>query len=579
MAILSKQTMKQLMPGLFHIMTYERSWLSADLRAGLSVAAVALPVAIAYAELTGVSPIIGLYACILPMIAYAIFGSSRQLIIGPDAATCAIIAAVVAPLARGNPQIYVQLVIIMTIMTGVWCLIASKLHLGALADLLSRPILTGLLNGVAITIITGQLSKVIGYQSSADQFIERIIAFPLDVLTLHWPTFITSILTLALLLLFRKLTPRLPAPLIVMVIMTTLAAFFADKIGIKMTGNVAEIKTDLGLEKFSPSLLRELLVPSLNLALVSFVSLMLTARSFASKNGYEIDANAEFRALGIANIMSGISQGFAVSGASSRTAVNDSLGGKTQLVSVIAALCIAFVLFFLTSPLKYIPVSSLGVVLMYATWTLIDFKSIKKLRRRNKEAYLLALFTVIMVLFVGVIAGIGLAVIVGLMQFLRIIFRPTESLLGSDTDGRIHTLKPENGVTPVDNTIIYRFNSPLTYFNVAYFKKRILNLVEPDDSGANGEVKWVIIDAVVSFTHPDVSVIASLKELKQDLNRHGIALLLAGRKTELIKWLRVEEKKNSDWLLFNDLYLAVRYVQSKDQSEQEDDEVLELTNL
>ncbi|SET20109.1 SulP family inorganic anion transporter [Thorsellia anophelis] len=566
MAILNKQYLFHLMPGLANLLKYQRGWFSYDLRAGLSVAAVALPVAIAYAELTGVSPIVGLYACILPMIAYAIFGSSRQLIIGPDAATCAIIAAVVAPLAKGNPHIYLQLVIMMTIMTGIWCLIASKLHLGALADLLSRPILTGLLNGVAITIITGQLSKVVGYESSANQLIERIIELPSDILTTHWPTLATSIVTLLLLLLFKRLTPKLPATLIVMIIMTTLAAFFAERVGIEVTGRFTDKVEDIDIKNFQPGLLRDLLVPSLNLALVSFVSLMLTARSFASKNRYEIDANAEFRALGIANIVSGLSQGFAVSGASSRTAVNDSIGGKTQLVSIIAALCIAFVLFFLTSPLQYIPIPSLGVVLIFATWSLIDFKSIRKLRRRNKEAFMLAVFTVVMVLLVGVIAGIGLAVLVGLMQFLRIIFRPTESLLGADADGRIHTLSRSGVVEPIKDTIIYRFNSPLTYFNVAYFKRRILHLVENENTENQDSVKWVVVDAVSALTHPDVSVIASLKELKQELADENISILLAGRKTELTKWLRIEEKKNSDWLLFPDLYLAVRYIQSIEQS-------------
>lgn len=556
------------MPGLKNLFEYQRDWLGPDIKAGLSVSAVALPIAIAYAELTGVSPIVGLYACILPMIAYALFGSSRQLIIGPDAATCAIIAAVVAPLALSNPQVYLQLVIIMTFMTGIWCLIASKLHLGALADLLSRPILTGLLNGVAITIIIGQLNKVLGYTSNSNQLIEILYNLPVEIQTIHWPSFISSALTLALLILFRRFFSKLPAPLIVMVIMTFLAAFLAEQFNIDMIGEVRKSSSLPDFSNFPPGLLRELLVPSLNLALVSFVSLMLTARSFATKNRYEIDANAEFRALGIANILSAISQGFAVSGASSRTAVNDNVGGKTQLVSIIAAAVIAFVLFFMTAPLKYIPISSLGVVLIYATWSLIDFKNIRKLRKRDKAAFRLAIFTVVMVLTVGVIAGIGLAVLVGLMQFLRIIFRPTESLLGADEEGRIHSLSSNKEVKPIENTIIYRFNSPLTYFNIAYFKRRINQLVENSDGLESTEIKWVIIDAVSALTHSDVSVIAGLKELKKELNIKGIQILFAGRKTNLTQWLRVKET-NKDWLLFNDLYLAVRYVQSITQIDEE----------
>lgn len=561
----SKQNLYHYAPGIAMLANYQKSWFSFDLRAGLSVAAVALPVAIAYAELTGVGALHGLYACILPMIIYAIFGSSRQLIIGPDAATCAIIAAVVAPLASNNPHVYLQLVIIMTLMTGLWCLIASKLHLGALADLLSKPILTGLLNGVAITIIIGQLSRVIGYESSAKELIERLIALPQDILTTHLPTLFTSIFTLTLLIVMRRLAPKLPAPLLVMIIMTTLAYFFADRLGIQMTGSVnGTSESDMNIRNFSPASLRDLVIPSLNLALVSFVSLMLTARSFASKNRYEIDANAEFRALGFANIISGLSQGFAVSGASSRTAVNDSMGGKSQLVSIIAALCIAVVLFFFTAPLRYIPSPALGVVLIYATWSLIDIYSIRKLRRRSREAFFLAIFTLVMVLLVGVIQGIGLAVLLGLFQFLRVVFRPTEDMLGADPDGMIHTLSKSNSVMPIPNTLIYRFNSPLTYFNAAYFKRRVLNLVENDGiTNPENQIKWVVIDAVPAFTHADVSVTSMMKELKRELADLQIELLLAGRRTELTKWLRVDEKKNSGWLLFPDLYVTVGFILSK----------------
>ncbi|MHA7848775.1 SulP family inorganic anion transporter [Serratia sp. D1N4] len=558
------KSVQNLTPGLMNLLAYERSWLKPDIRAGLSVAAVALPVAIAYAELAGVSAIVGLYSCILPMIAYAIFGSSRQLIVGPDAATCAVIAAVVTPLAAGNTELHWQLTIVMTLMMGTWCLIASRFRLGAIADLLSRPILNGLLNGVALTIIVNQISKVLGFPSPSNELIERILALPENLLNSHWPTMGISLLTLLILLGVHYARPNWPAPLFAVVLTTALTwAANLPRFGIEtVSGYTGGGLPMVSWPDFQPGLLRDLVIPALNLAVVSFVSMMLTARSFAAKNGYEVDADSEFRALGLVNIVSALSQGFAISGANSRTAVNDANGGKSQLVSVIAALAIAVVVLFFSEPLQFIPIPVLGVVLIYASWSLLDMRSIFRLRKRNRSAFNLALFTFLSVLLVGIIPGIGLAVLLGLLQFLQTVFRPTEQLLGVNDDGMIHSIADGNGIKPVDGVIMYRFNSPLTYFNVAYFKRRITNLV--DSSPA--KPRWVVIDAVASFTHADISVLAAINELKQELKLRGISLVLAGRRTELTRWFRLHRSGSDerDLILVPDLYLALRLIQSKE---------------
>lgn len=551
------------MPGLKNLLAYEKSWLKQDIKAGLSVAAVALPVAIAYAELAGVGAIVGLYSCVLPMIAYALFGSSRQLIVGPDATTCAVIAAVVVPLSAGNPELHWQLTIVMTLMMGGWCLLASKFRLGALADLLSHPILTGLLNGVAVTIIVGQLGKVFGIQLNEEQVIEKIIALPGRISEGHLLTFGISVLTLVILMAIKTFRRHWPAPLVAIVITTALVwATSAQQYGIATIGGVG-FQSGLPVVhwgSFQPALMRDLVIPALNLALVSFVSLMLTARSFAAKNGYDINADAEFRALGLANLMSGLSQGFAISGADSRTAVNDSSGGKSQLVSVVAAVIIGIVVLFFTQPLQYIPVSALGIVLIYASWSLIDLRGLWSLRRRNKQAFRLACFTFVCVLIIGVIQGIGLAVLLGLLQFLRTVFRPSEHLLGTDEHGMIHSLGNTTDIKMIPGVLMYRFNSPLTYFNAAYFKRRVLNLVD----GAALQPKWVVIDAVACFTHPDISVLATINELKRDLKSRQITLILAGRKTELTRWFKESRPtmKDDDMILVPDLYLAIRLIHS-----------------
>ncbi|TQI82507.1 high affinity sulfate transporter 1 [Serratia fonticola] len=566
------KSLQRMTPGLINLLAYERSWLKPDIRAGLSVAAVALPVAIAYAELAGVSAIVGLYSCILPMIAYAIFGSSRQLIVGPDAATCAVIAAVVTPLAAGKTELHWQLTIIMTLMMGTWCLIASRFRLGAIADLLSRPILTGLLNGVALTIIVNQISKVFGFASPSSELIERIYALPINLLNSHWPTVGISLLTLLILLGVHYARPGWPAPLFAVVLTTALTwGAGLPRFGIEtVSGYTGDGLPMVAWPDFKPGLLRDLVLPALNLAVVSFVSMMLTTRSFAAKNGYEVDADSEFRALGLVNIVSGLSQGFAISGANSRTAVNDANGGKSQLVSVIAALAIALVVLFFSEPLQFIPIAVLGVVLIYASWSLLDMRSIFLLRKRNRPAFYLALFTFLSVLLVGIIPGIGLAVLLGLLQFLQTVFRPTEQLLGVNENGMIHSMGNSKGVKSVDSVIMYRFNSPLTYFNVAYFKRRITTLVETTPH----PIRWVVIDAVASFTHADISVLAAIEELKLDLKLRGISLVLAGRRSELTRWFRLDRSgsKARDLILVPDLYMALKLIQSKERKAEGDAE-------
>ncbi|AXH61401.1 MULTISPECIES: SulP family inorganic anion transporter [Providencia] len=552
------------MPGLKTLFNYQRADLGPDVKAGLSVAAVALPVAIAYAELMGVNAIVGLYSCILPMLFYALFGTSKQLIIGPDAATCAVIAAAVAPLAMGDETVRWQLIIVMSFMTGVWCLIAARFRLGTFADFLSRPILQGLLNGVALTIIVSQISKVFGITTLPSGFIERLIAFPLALVETHIPTLLVAIVTLVITLVIKRVRSKWPSLLIAMVLATAASILFnLEQYGISTVGDLGEGLPHIPLPDFPPSLLRDLVIPSLNLAVISFVSFMMTARSFASKNGYTVDADQELRALGMANIASAFGQGFAVSAASSRTAVNDMMGGKTQLVSLVAAVTILAVLLFSINLLEYIPMPALGMVLIISTYSLLSFRSIFSMRKRNREAFFLCVFTLCAVLVVGLISGVGLAVLLGLLQFVRVIFRPTDQLLGVDEHGMLHSMTSENDIQEVDGVLIYRFNSPLTYFNVNYFKERLNKHLD----NQRKRPAWVIVDAAVSFTHNDVSVFSTLNDIVTSLKAKGVTLVLAGRRTSLNRWLEQNKinRSDDDLLVVPDIYFAIRLIQSKQQ--------------
>ena len=545
------------MPGLNTLFHYERKWFADDVRAALSVAAVALPVAIAYAQLTGVNAAVGLYSCILPMILYALFGSSKQLIVGPDAATCAVIAAVVTPLAAGDTVKHWQLVVTMTAMTGFWCLIASKFKLGVLADFLSKPILMGLLNGVAITIIVSQFSKVFGFTFDNKYLLERLGGVPTYLAQTHIPTLLMALFTVAVYFAMKRFKPNWPASMFaiafgaLLVWLFNLKQFDINTIG-TVSGGLPVFNTPI----YDIGIIRELVVPALNLAIVSFVSMMLTARSFAAKNGYDIDADKEFRALGIANFASALSQGFAVSGADSRTAVNDATGGKTQLVSIIAAGIIAIIALFLTAPLEFIPSAALGVVLIIASVHLLDLKAVWHLKRKDKHAFYLALATLFAVLFIGVIPGITLAVLLGLFQFIRTVMRPTDNILGVDINGVVRSLDATDKAKAVQGVFIYRFNSPLTYFNAGYFKRRLLEQYarQKDDT------QCVIIDAVPCFTHLDLSVMAMLADLDLIFKKRNIRLEIAGRKRQLLSWFEVAGMTSGKEGIYvhSDLYIALQ---------------------
>jgi high affinity sulfate transporter 1 len=521
------------MPGLLTLLHYDRKWLADDVKAALSVAAVALPVAIAYAQLTGVNASVGLYSCVLPMLVYALFGTSKQLIVGPDAATCAVIAAVVTPLAAGDSLKHWQLVVTMTAMTGFWCLIASKFKLGVLADFLSKPILMGLLNGVAITIIVGQFSKVFGFTFDERYLLERLGGVPTYLSQAHVPTLLMALLTVVIYFVMKRLKPTWPSSMFAIAFGAFLVwAFNLEQFDVSTIGAVTGGLPAFQAPEFNVGIIRELVVPALNLAIVSFVSMMLTARSFAAKNNYDIDPDKEFRALGLANFASALSQGFAVSGADSRTAVNDANGGKTQLVSIIAAAIIAIIAIFMTAPLEFIPSAALGVVLIIASVHLLDLKAIWQLKFKDRQAFYLALATLFSVLFIGVIPGITLAVLLGLFQFIRTVMRPTDQILGVDVKGVVRTLDTTDKSRAVKGLFIYRFNSPLTYFNASYFKRQLLTQYAKQED----DIRCVIIDAVPCLTHLDLSVMAMLADLEVIFRKRGIRLELAGRKRQLLAW-------------------------------------------
>ena len=506
-----------------------------DVVAGVSVAAVALPVAIAYAQLAGFSPVVGLYSSILPLVAYALFGTSRQLMVNPDAAVCAMIAAAVAPLAVGDAELYASLAIVLTALTGLFCIAASFLRLGALADFLSKPILVGFLNGVAISILLGQIGKLFGFAIEAGGIIPRLLEFIAKLPQTHGPTLAVGLGSFAVLFLARRFLPRWPAALVALVAAASAVALLKlDGRGVAILGPVPAGLPPLRWPTVPLDYLPSLVASAAGLALVLFTSGVLTARSFAAKNRYEIDVDREFAAFGAANLASAFSQGFAVTGADSRTAMGDAAGGRTQVTGLVAAAMMALVLLFLTDPLRYVPIAALGAVLVFAAFSLFDVRSLRAIWKLDRREVGLSAITTLGVVAVGAIDAILFAVGLALVRFVRLTARPRDEVLGQvEGLSGFHAIERHPDAKTFSGLALYRFNSPITFFNAAYFKQRALAVAD----AAGPELRWFVIDAI-PISHIDVTGLYALRDLRETLEARGITLILAGRRTEILNGLR-----------------------------------------
>ncbi|MBG6432110.1 SulP family inorganic anion transporter [Pseudomonas aeruginosa] len=507
-------------PGLDSLLHYRRAWFRPDVQAGLSVAAIQIPTAIAYAQIAGFPPQVGLYACSLPMLIYARSGSSRQLMVGPDAATAAMVAAAITPLAAGDPQRLVALSMIVAIMVGLFSIVAGLARAGFIASFLSRPLLVGYLNGIGRSLLVGQLGKLFGYEAATSGFVAGILALLENLLHIHWPTLILGSLSLLLMVLLPRRFPQLPGALCGVLLASLAAALLGlDRYGVELLGEVPAGLPQLSWPQTSLEELKSLLRDATGITVVSFCSAMLTARSFAARHGYSINPNHEFVALGLANIGAGVSQGFAISGADSRTAVNDMVGGKTQLVGVVAALVIAATLLLLNKPLGWVPMPALGAVLLLAGWGLIDVQALKGFWKLSRFEFSLCLLTTVGVLSVGVLPGIFVAVSIAVLRLLYYTYRPSDAVLGwmHGIDGQVELAKYPQATT-LPGLVIYRFDAPLLFFNADYFKQRVLAVVDGSE-----RPNAVLLNAE-AMTNLDISGLATLHEVQQILKAQGVHL-------------------------------------------------------
>jgi high affinity sulfate transporter 1 len=522
-------------PGLRSFSGYQSAWLHRDIVAGVSVAAIALPTGIAYSELAGVPAVYGMYSAIFPLLAYALFGSSRQLMTGPDAATCVLVAATLGPLAGGDPDKYLALMVVLSLLTGFLYLLGGVLRLGFIANFLSQPILTGFLNGIALIIVAGQLKKLVGYSGDASGFFPQLLEFGQMLDQSHLPTVLLGLGLLLALVILQRLVPKLPNPLIVVIAgIIAVALFNLDQTGMVVIGSVPAGLPSFQVPFANMGAISSLLDDAAGLALVSFTSGVLTAKSFARRNRYEVDANQELVAFGACNIASGLAQGFPVTGADSRTAVNDAMGGKTQLVGIVAAATMLLILLFLTAPLAYLPTAALAAVIMVSAVGLFDYLALRELRDASRVEMMLSVGTTAGVLILGVLPGVLLTVAASLIWLLVVTSRPNDAILGRVAGMKgFHSLADYSEATTIPGLLLYRFDSNLVFYNADYFKARVHAAIAASDT----PIEWVIVDAS-PINIVDLTALQKIDELREELEAQGIVLVAARIKRSVFRFFK-----------------------------------------
>lgn len=525
-----KQNLAHWLPGTAQFTDYQRSWLRGDVLAGVTVAAYLVPQVMAYATVAGLPPVAGLWAALVPMGVYALLGSSRQLSVGPESTTALMTATALAPLVVGDPARYAAMAAMLALLVGAICLVAGLCGLGFLADLLSRPVLVGYMTGVAVIMISGQLDKVSGVEVTGDEFVDQIRSFASGLGSVHVPTVVLSAAVLALLLLLYRIAPRFPGPLVAVLAATAVVWLFSlDDKGIRVVGG---IPAGLPVPTLPPVAMTELLalaIPAAGIAVVAFSDNALTARTFAARKGDTIDASAELRALGICNLTTGVTQGFPVSSSGSRTALGDTVGSRTQLYSLVMLATVLLVMLAGRDLLEHFPMAALGALVVYAALRLIDAAEFRRLARFRRSELFLAVATTVAVLGFGVLYGVLVAIALSLMDTLRRIARPHDSVLGYVPGvAGMHDVDDYPDARPVPGLVVYRYDAPLFFANAENFRERALAAVE----AADGPVEWFVLNAEAQVD-PDLTAVDALEQLRRDLTARGIVFAMARVKSDL----------------------------------------------
>lgn len=522
-------------PGLHRLRSYQSAWLPGDVLAGITVAAYLIPQCMAYGELAGVQPVAGLWAILPAMALYALFGSSPQLSVGPESTTAVMTAAAIAPLVARDSSDYASLAALLAGAVGIVCIIGYLARLGFLADLLSKPILVGYMAGVAIIMITGQLSKVGGFSVQADKAFEQTLEFLGKLDQVQWPTFILALVVLIFLFVVQRLFPKAPGPLLAVLLTTAIVALLhLEQAGVAVVGEIPASLPHLALPKLSASNLRAIFASAVGIAIVGYSDNVLTARSFAARNQYKINPNQELLALGVSNLGNGFIQGFPVSSSGSRTVIGDALGSKSQVFSLVALVVVVCVLLFLRPLLALFPQAALGAIVIFAAIKLIEVSEFRRLYQFRRSEFLLALTTIAGVLLTDILVGVGIAVGLSVIDLFARVARPHDAVLGQVPDlAGLHDVEDWEDTTTIPGLVIYRYDAPLCFANVENFKKRAWEAIQAEKVS----VQWFVLNTE-AIVEVDMTAIDALAEFHKELTAKGITFAMARVKQDLYAQLQ-----------------------------------------
>lgn len=542
-------------PGLALIKTFNPALLRAELIVAVTVFAVLVPSAMAYGDLAGVTPVAGLYVALGAMVMYALFGTSKQVIMGPEATAAIMTATAVAPLAGDDAARYGALAALLALLVGAVALLARVARLGFITDLLSKPVLVGYILGATLIVIGSQLGKMFGIKLQSDQFFRQVVELISRLDEAHLPTVVIGGVSMAALLIMRRVNRALPGPLIVVGgAIVASAVFDLQAKGVAVVGAVPAGLPSLAIPAVTIQDIFALLPAALALTILIYADEILTSRVFAAKHGQKIDANQEFVAIGAANIAAGLLTGFPSALSASRTTVCDQMGGKSQWVGLIAAaLTIIFLLFF-TPLLAPLPTAALGAIIIVASLGLIDIAAFRFLRQVRPAEFWLAVVTALGVLTVGVLQGILVAVMLSLITILYRIARPHDALLDdvNVAGGTVYrSVADKETALTEPGLIVYRFDAPLVFANAAFFTERLGELV----ANAGAGLQCVILDAE-AISDFDSTAAEALENLDADLERLGIELWIARANNPLRQLLQVTGLMNR--LGTDNIYPSVR---------------------
>ncbi len=499
--------------GVVQLLHYDRSNLRGDLTGGLTVTAYLIPQVMAYSALAGLPAQSGLIVIVVSMAIYALLGSSRLLSVGPESTTALMTAAVLAPLALGDPLRYASLAALLALLVGIYALAAGVLRLGFIGDLLSRPVLIGYMAGVAVIMISSQLGKVTGVDVAGDSFLEDVASFFRNASDggPSWPTVAMGLGVAALLLIFTPRFPRVPVPLVVMLLAALAVAVFGlEAYGIETVETVSFSGLQVGLPATEGADVSLLLLPALGIFVVGYTDNILTARAFATRTGSRIHNNQEFLAMGSANVGASLVGGFPVSSSASRTVIAEASGARTQVYSLTAAGLVVLAVLAFANVISAFPNAALGGLVIYAAIRLIDVGEFRRLWAFRRREFLLAISATVAVLLFDILYGVLAAVAISVIELLTRVARPHSAVLGqSEGVAGWHDLDDYPGARQVPGLVIFRYDSPLFFANAEDFYERCQEAIDT----AEPPVRWFVIN-MEAITEVDITGLDALEEVR-----------------------------------------------------------------